>query len=72
MNYFDTRWEDDDDITGETPLEELQDYYPHVHVIDIYEDVMDDWEAIEEEAINDSQVFNQVKKEKRARRNSDL
>lgn len=69
---FDSQWEDhEDDLQGDTPLDELQDFYPHVHIIDLYEGT-DEWESLEEEAIEDSRLFNQNKKDKRARRNADL
>ena len=75
MTYFDTRWEEnEDDIQGETPLEELQEYYPHVHIWDPYEEteeVQDEWEALEEEVVRERQEASRRRSAKKARKAED-
>jgi len=52
--------------------EELNEYFPHVHVWDPYADLVDEYEYLEEEAIEDSRKAATRKMNKLQARESEL
>lgn len=69
---FDSQWEDhEDDLYGDSTLDEMQDYYPHVHIIDLYEGT-EEWEALEEEAFIESRTSVRNKTRGLTQRDNDM